>query len=106
MIADIEIARKLLQIEQSAKSRNIPFDLTFQDVKRVLTAKRCFFTGAILTDVVGSPNKLSFDRIDNTKGYITGNVVACSESFNKTKNNLTVNDIVLLYKGLKRKKII
>lgn len=103
---DIVVAKKMLSIEQSAKSRGLDFDLDFYEVKRLLLAKRCYYTGVILNDDTGSPNKLSFDRIDNSKGYVHGNVVACAEKFNQLKANLYVKDIVLLYKGLKRKKLV
>lgn len=100
---DIEIAQKMVKIQQSAKSRSIPFDLSFAEVKRVLTQKKCFFTGEVFD---GKTHIRSFDRIDNDKGYVDGNVVACTKEFNSKKANLTVSDIVLMYNALKRKKII
>jgi hypothetical protein len=103
---DIEIADKLCRICSSAKNRNIPFDMSFNKVKQLLQAKKCYYTGEVLTRIVNDDNELSFDRIDNEKGYIDTNVVACSKRFNSIKSNLTVKEIEALYKGLKKKKLI
>lgn len=100
---DIIIAEKLVNIHNSAESRNLDFNLTFNEMKKLLTAKKCFFTGEVFDDV----NHIrTMDRVDNEKGYVMGNVVACTKVFNSRKSNLSVSDIVLLYSGLKRKKII
>lgn len=100
---DIEVAQKLVKIQQSAKSRNLAFDLSFAETKKLMTQKKCFFTSEVFDE-----KKVirSFDRIDNSKGYVNGNVVACTKDINSKKANLSVAEIVLLYNGLKRKKII
>lgn len=100
---DIEVAQKMVKLQQSAKSRNLPFDLSFAEVKKVLTQKKCFFTGETFDAVT---HIRSFDRVNNEEGYVNGNVVACTKDFNSKKANLSVSDIVLMYNGLKRKKII
>lgn len=100
---DIEIAKKMVNIHQSAKSRNLPFDLSFAEVKKVLTQKKCFFTGETFDGVT---HIRSFDRVDNELGYVSGNIVACTKDFNSKKADLRVSDIVLMYNGLKRKGII
>jgi len=106
MVTDRKIARKFLQIETSGQQRGIHFDMSLRRVAALLRQKTCFFTGVELNDVEGHPNQRSFDRIDNDKGYIDTNVVACTATFNKRKNNLTVKEIVLMYKGLKKKNLI
>jgi hypothetical protein len=40
----------------------------------------------------------SLDRVDNTKGYVPGNVKVISWIANQTKNNLTLEQIERLYK--------
>lgn len=47
-ISDIEIASKLLNLRNSASTRNIEFDLTFNKVKQIMNTKRCYFTGVKL----------------------------------------------------------
>ena len=55
-------------------------------------------TNVIFTEEGGSAR--SFDRVDNDKGYVIGNVVACTIDINGKKNNLTLDEIVCLYKKL------
>jgi len=103
---DIQIAKKMVTIQTSAASRNIPFDLSFAETRKLMNAKKCFFTGKLLNEKNNDPNKRSFDRIDNKKGYINGNVVACAEAFNKRKGSLTVDEITILFKALKKKNLV
>lgn len=102
---DIEVAKKLIQIQQSAISRNIQFAMTFNEVKKVLNQKKCFFTEIELNNIVNDPHQRTFDRIDNTVGYIDGNVVACTKYFNGVKGDITLDQIRLLVRGLKKKKL-
>ena len=39
----------------------------------------------------------SFDRIDSAKGYVEGNVVACTVDINGKKSNLSLEEIECLY---------
>jgi hypothetical protein len=97
-IPDIEVAKKLVNIHSSAQSRNLDFDLTFEYVKKLLEYSTCFYTNVQFTE--DGPNARSFDRVDNDKGYVIGNVVACTTDINGKKNNLTIDEIVCLYKKL------
>lgn len=106
MITDIDVARKLINSYLSAKDRNLEFNLTFQDIKRLLSTKHCFYTGLELNNDEKSQNQRTFDRVDNSKGYIRGNVVVCTKEFNGLKGCLTVEQIQLLVKGLKKKKLL
>ena len=95
---DIDIAKKLVQLQQSAASRNLEFNLTFECVKKLLEYTTCFYTNVTFTE--DGPNARSFDRVDNEKGYVVGNVVACTVDINGKKNNLSIDEIVCLYKKL------
>jgi len=97
-IPDVEVAKKLVNIHSSAQSRNLDFDLTFEYVKKLLEYSTCFYTNVTFTE--DGPNARSFDRVDNDKGYVIGNVVACTTDINGKKNNLTIDEIVCLYKKL------
>lgn len=97
-IPDIEVARKLVNIHSSAQSRNLEFDLSFEYVKKLLEYTTCFYTNVQFTE--DGPNARSFDRVDNDKGYVIGNVVACTTDINGKKNNLTIDEIICLYKKL------
>lgn len=91
---DITVAKKLVSIEDSATKRGIKFNLSFRKCKRLLMTKKCYYTGAEFED----GDYLTFDRVDNDKGYTDDNVVACSKSFNEIKKNLTIDQINLLYR--------
>jgi hypothetical protein len=104
-LTDYQVAKKLVQLKQSADSRKLEFDLSFKTVRRIMTTKKCYYTGVEF----GEGNlQRSVDRVDSTKGYIDGNVVACTIDINSKKANLTSDEIHLLSKKLlahtKRKK--
>ena len=98
IISDVEVAKKLVNIHSSAQSRNLEFNLTFEYVKKLLEYNTCYYTNVIFTEDGGSAR--SFDRVDNDKGYVVGNVVACTIDINGKKNNLSIDEIVCLYKKL------
>jgi len=96
MIKDIDVAYKFIALKQSAKSRNIEFNLSLTSVKNLMKAKRCHYTRKELSN-----NNRSIDRIDNSKGYVKGNVCACTVDINGRKGNLSIKEIECLYKRCK-----
>ena len=98
IISDVEVAKKLVNIHSSAQSRNLEFNLTFECVKKLLEYTTCYYTNVPFTEE--GANARSFDRVDNEKGYVVGNVVACTVDINGKKNNLSIDEIVCLYKKL------
>lgn len=90
---DLKIATKLLGLKQSAEIRKKEFNLTFLAIKNIYRSKKCYYTGIVLTG-----KNRSIDRIDNSKGYVIGNVVACDKDFNIKKGDLSLQDIEILYK--------
>jgi hypothetical protein len=101
-ISDIEVAKKLINIYQSAQDRKLQFNLSFEYVRRMLEYKTCYYTNKIFTE--DGPNARSFDRIDSDKGYIEGNVVACTIDINGKKSNLSFEEISCIYLKLVKKK--
>ena len=101
-IKDLEVARKMLKIFQSANDRNLEFDLSFKTVKRLMSYKKCYYTGKEFKE--DGPLGRSFDRVDSSKGYIEGNVVACTIDINQKKSNLSNEEITILYEKLVLKK--
>lgn len=97
-IPDLEVARKLVNIHSSAQSRCLEFDLSFEYVKKLLEFTHCYYTGVAFTE--DGPGARSFDRVDNERGYIIGNVVACTTDINGKKNNLSLAEIMSLSKKL------
>lgn len=97
-ITDYVVSKKLVQLKQSAASRGLEFNLHFNTVKRLLLQKKCFYTGKIMTD--SGPLARSIDRVDSSKGYVEGNVVACTADINSKKTNLSIGEIFLLAKNI------
>lgn len=86
-VTDADVARKFLQVEESARKRGIEFKLNLTTVKNLMKAKKCKYTGLAYdyTDPERSP---SFDRLDCNLGYVKGNVVSCMKCVNDLKNVL------------------
>lgn len=103
MVSDVDIAQKLLAIKSSADSRGIEFNLSLKKVKKLLSTKKCYISGVELNKIQKDDNQLTFDRLDNSKGYIDDNVVACSLRMNRLKGELTIEDITMLYNSVVKK---
>lgn len=97
MIFDTDFEEKIItkwkQLKQSAKDRKKEFNLTLEDIRKLLLTKKCYYLDcpleeydSSLPDSKHSPNERTIDRIDNTLGYVSGNVVACSRKANQLKN--------------------
>lgn len=99
-LSDLEVAKKMLNLKQSADSRNIKFDLSFTTLKELMEQKKCFYTGRILEPK--GDFSLSIDRIDNKLGYVEGNVVACTVDINRKKTDITIEEIEMLYKAIQK----
>jgi hypothetical protein len=74
-----------------AKVKGLPFDLTYEDFE---IPAYCPILGMELI----SRRRLqdcspSLDRIDNSKGYVKGNVIVVSLKANRIKSNATVEEI-------------
>lgn len=98
-IEDIDVARKMINLQQSATSRNLEYNLTFETTKRLMSYTRCYYTNVEFNDTT---NILSIDRVDPKKGYIEGNVVACTVEINSKKANLTIEEIHNLSAQIKK----
>lgn len=91
-------------LKNRASQKRIPFNLSLLSVRNLLQAKRCFYTKAPLTDKQGDMLLRTIDRVDPSKGYVKGNVVACSFLVNTRKGNLSPSEIVALSYGVSRKR--
>lgn len=95
----------MIKIYQSAVDRKLEFNLSFATVKKLLSYKTCYYTNReFVEDRENSPFARSFDRIDSNKGYVEGNVVACTVDINGKKSNLSLEEIETLYNKLVLKK--
>lgn len=102
---EYSVALKFKQTYEGAKERKIEFNLSISDMRKLMLAKKCAYTGMELTDdntpqgQADFPNKRTLDRIDSNKGYVRGNVVACSHIINKIKNYACENENGSLFIG-------
>ncbi|MNC11627.1 hypothetical protein D3C75_593280 [compost metagenome] len=72
-----------------AVERKVPWTLSLVSFRNLLRTTVCPYTGFVLTIPKQSnpkPTDLTIDRIDSTKGYIPGNVMAISRAANNFKS--------------------
>jgi len=88
-VNDVGLARKYLSKADRANKSGITFTISFMSYKNLMLAKKCKFTGILLTsprpDKPIRSSDRTIDRLDNNLGYIPGNVVAVCHSANALK---------------------
>ena len=89
---------KLKSWKQSAKHRNIEWNLTLEFIESLPLI--CAYTGRQLTLETNHINTISLDRIDNKKGYTEDNVVLCCVYINLAKNDLELNEFYKLFEDV------
>lgn len=84
--------------QRGAHDRKIPFDLTMEYAWGLFEKQecRCALSGVPLVFGAGKNSRTtaSLDRIDNTKGYVEGNVQWVHKRINLMRNNLGVAQFV------------
>ncbi len=98
---DVRIAEKLINLKQNATARNLYFDLSFKKLKSLMTRKTCYYTGLPFEEGNQDFHR-SIDRVDNKKGYVDNNVVACLVRINALKSNMTTEELILILKGVSK----
>jgi len=87
---DLIIAEKYIKKAESARLAQTEFSLSFVSFKNLMSAKKCGYTNVELTAPrSGGKHVLAtertIDRIDNSIGYVSGNVIAVCHAANKLK---------------------
>lgn len=93
----------LTKAKNRAKNRNLEFNI---DITDVVIPDFCPVLGIKLKkDGIGrfTDNSPTIDRIDNTKGYIKGNVAVISHRANHLKNSATLEELIGIYNYIKTK---
>lgn len=90
----------------SARHRKISWDLTDEEAKQLLLAK-CFYCNTLPSRIYkrvlhsnGDAIVNGIDRLDNTIGYTTLNVVSCCKFCNIAKGTLSLERFILNIKKL------
>jgi len=84
-------------IKWNAKSRDINFELTIDQVKEI-TSKKCYYCDKEPSQISRSSKSFGYyfhngiDRIDNNIGYILKNCVPCCKKCNWMKMDLNINE--------------
>lgn len=89
---DLYVMEKMQRKMANARRRGIEFNMTFQAMKNICRAKRCYYTGLPLTKPRsnGEPLRatdMTIERIDASKPYEKGNVVAVCHAANQLKSH-------------------
>ena len=104
MFLEHRAINKWTSIRDRCLEKGLDFDLTVADVRRLISRKKCFYTDIdmqLAYDSGQTHHCRSIDRVDSSKGYVRGNVVACSMAVNKLKSDLTIDDIEKMLKRWK-----
>lgn len=86
------VLSKRLHILKSANSRGLEFNLTDANIRKLLNTKACYYTGVTFNENNDPLNIRTFERVDDTKGYVQGNVVVVTLRANRIKNLLVEQD--------------
>lgn len=93
---DTYVAEYYVRKIQQCKDRRIKFDLTLTQVKNLLRAQKCQLTNTELTHTNAGvevkklqqrPTDVTIDRIDSSKPYEKGNVMAVAKFANQLKGD-------------------
>lgn len=91
--------RLLVTVRHRAKTRGLDFDLTLEDI---VVPEFCPILGIPLIRGQGVgkhlPNSPSIDRIDNSRGYVRGNVWIISKRANTMKSDASLEELQLFAK--------
>ncbi len=83
-----------------SKSKGLEFNLTTEYVYELFNEQneKCALTGVQMSIVwknnIKKIDQVSIDRIDNSKGYIQGNIQLVALGINYLRNTFEINDVV------------
>lgn len=83
------VAEYYIGKSRSAAERNINWAISLVSFRNMMRSTICPYTGVLMTRPNLSMPKhtdITIDRIDNTKGYVPGNVMAISRMANNFKS--------------------
>lgn len=77
-------------LKNSARSRNLLFDLSSKEIQRILSNPVCYFCKCFCsletTGGVSQPDSFTFERVNPVLGYVSGNVVCACNTCNNKKS--------------------
>lgn len=94
---DIELDTKteatFKRYQQSAANRGYEFNISRNQFKHVINSK-CYFCGSDPIEYSDGLVRNGVDRLDNEKGYLHDNIIACCKICNAMKKDHTYKDFI------------
>lgn len=85
--------RRMLTVAKCrAKRKGIPFEITVEDIQGPTHCPVMGFE-LVVGPQGGRMSSYSLDRIDNSKGYVKGNVALISHRANSYKGDMTIENV-------------
>ena len=94
----VEIAEKYVQKAKNAKSRRMEFSMSLYSFSNIVTQTHCAYSGIKFDK---KDNILSLERIDNSIGYVDGNVIPVILKLNNIRDSHTLESIELEIDSIK-----
>lgn len=94
------VSRLFYSAKQRATVRGLEFTIEKEDV---VLPEKCPLLGADLTNIYGQgrvATNYSLDRIDNSKGYIKGNIQVISDLANRMKQDASIEELITFAKNI------
>ncbi len=97
------IRERVRHAKTRAKRKGYEFNITEEYVLELYESqnKICYITGIILSLEKHKHNTISLDRIDSSKGYVTGNVALCTDFINRAKSDYSLEEFTDILKQIK-----
>lgn len=78
----------------SATRRNKEFSLTLLYINNLMKHSVCSYTGVKFSNDPLSPDYMTLERIDNSKGYVDGNVIPVRQVINTLRGSKSMPDLI------------
>jgi hypothetical protein len=97
---------RVLSAKARSKRKNIPFNITVEDIQDLLKAQnyKCRYTGRVLVLEEKHLNTLSIDRIDSSLGYTKDNIALVTANINYMKNDMNEKEFLELIEEIYKEK--
>ena len=89
---ETSIRLRYYRVKYNAEQRGIEFNVDLSYFESL--PMTCHYTGVELTIERNRDNTISYDRLDNSKGYVPGNIVTCCVNVNEMKRKMTKQELI------------